>query len=129
MKQQLVLESEGKLEATKNEGHALAQQVAILAQTLAEPSAAPTAADRAKALEALLELRRLEQLRAIASSNGNSTYFFGEAKGTGRDAYEVDNVEKWKRTMRDQTPIALSSAAPSQTASPGAATGPIPQSA
>ena len=65
------------------------------------PSLEPTDADRRKALDTLLELRRLEQLRAIANGHGNSTYFFGDQKGAGRDrdAYEVDNNEKWKRSL------------------------------
>ncbi|EKM56756.1 uncharacterized protein PHACADRAFT_254056 [Phanerochaete carnosa HHB-10118-sp] len=111
-KRKLVLESEGMLEAAKNEGEALARQVDILAQSLTEPKTTPSDADRVKALDALLELRRLEQLKAIASSNGNSTYFFGNAKGTGRDSYEVDNVERWKRTLLNQQRAMNSSATP-----------------
>lgn len=110
-KQKLILESEGNLEAAKNEGKALARQVEILAESLAGPSIKPTDEDRRKALDALLELRRLEQLKAIASGSGNSTYFFGNAKGSGRDEYEydVENVEKWKRSLVDQRNIAFSS--------------------
>ncbi|KAI0336988.1 stomatin family protein [Trametopsis cervina] len=99
-KQKMILESEGFLAAAKNEGEALADQVEVLARSLAHPSE-PTPADKKAALQALLELRRLEQLKAIASSEGNSTYFFGDAKGAGRDGYETDNMEKWKRTLRD----------------------------
>ncbi|KAL5535605.1 hypothetical protein ACEPAF_3699 [Sanghuangporus sanghuang] len=110
-KQKLILESEGHLEAAKNEGLALARQVDILAQSLvAEPSASPTDEDKRKALDTLLELRRLEQLKAIAAGHGNSTYFFGDAKGTGRDAYDVENVEKWKRSLSDEKKFAFSSA-------------------
>lgn len=98
-KRKLILESEGMLEAAKNQGEALARQVDILARALVAPSTNPTPSDRTKALDALLELRRLEQLNAIAHGSGNSTYFFGDAKGTGRDAYEVDNVERWKSAM------------------------------
>ncbi|KIP03121.1 hypothetical protein PHLGIDRAFT_78069 [Phlebiopsis gigantea 11061_1 CR5-6] len=98
-KRKLIVESEGMLEAAKNQGEALARQVDILARALAAPSTSPTPSDRTKALDALLELRRLEQLNAIAHGSGNSTYFFGNAKGTGRDAYEVDNVERWKSAM------------------------------
>ncbi|PAV22182.1 stomatin family [Pyrrhoderma noxium] len=106
-KQKLILESEGAREAAKNEGEAIAQQVEILARSLAVPSSEPTDADRRKALDALLEYKRLEQLRAIANGHGNSTYFFGDAKGTntGRDAYEVDNNEKWKRSLDARNPI------------------------
>lgn len=108
-KQKLILESEGQLEAAKNEGLALARQVEILAQSLvAEPSAKPTDEDKRRALDALLELRRLEQLKAIAAGHGNSTYFFGYAKGTGRDVYDVENVEKWKRSLNDEKKFAFS---------------------
>ena len=106
-KQKLILESEGAREAAKNEGEAIAQQGEILARSLAVPSSEPTDADRRKALDALLEYKRLEQLRAIANGHGNSTYFFGDAKGTniGRDAYEIDNNEKWKRSLDARNPI------------------------
>lgn len=100
-KQKLILESEGFLGAAVNEGEAIARQVDTLARTLASPSTEPTPADKAKALEALLELRRLEQLKAIAAGAGNSTYFFGDAKGSGKDAYDVDNLEKWKKNVLD----------------------------
>ena len=96
------------LEAAKNQGEALASQVDILARALASPSTNPSPAERTKALDALLELRRLEQLKAIAHGNGNSTYFFGDAKGTGRHAYDVENTEMWKRSLVDQCNVALS---------------------
>jgi len=45
----------------------------------------------------------LEQLKAIASGQANSTYFFGKESAVGeRGGYEVDNVEKWKRTLEDR---------------------------
>lgn len=100
-KQRLILESEGTLAAASNEGEALAQQVDILSRVLAGPSKEPSNNDRTKALDSLLELRRLEQLKAIATGNGNSTYFFGDSKGTGRDPYEVENLERWKKNMTD----------------------------
>ena len=112
-KRKLVLESEGMLEASTNHGKALACQVDVLAKSMAEPNTVPTSADRAKALDALLALRRLEQLKAIASGSGNSTYFFGDAKGTGRDAYDVENVERWKRNLNDQQRVMVSSSATS----------------
>lgn len=112
-KRKLVLESEGMLEAAKNEGEALARQVDILARSLeADPQAAPSREQRAKALDALLTLRRLEQLKAIAAGSGNSTYFFGDVKGTGRDSYEVDNVEAWKKNLRDQANVVITDAPP-----------------
>lgn len=55
------------------------------------------------ALDAILELRRLEQLKAIAAGQANSTYFFGRETGVSeRSRYEIDNVEKWKRSLEDQ---------------------------
>lgn len=98
-KERVILESEGFLAAAKNEGQALAEQVDLLARSLAEPKTEPTLEHRAKALDALVELRRLEQLKAIAKGSGNSTYFFGDSKGSGRDAYDVENSEKWKRSL------------------------------
>jgi regulator of protease activity HflC (stomatin/prohibitin superfamily) len=95
VKQKSILESEGMREAAKNEGEALAMQVNILAEALSGTSSAGEE-HRMKALEALLETRRLEQLKAIASGTGNSTYFFGEAKGAKRDPYMIENMEKWK---------------------------------
>ncbi len=97
-KQKFIVESEGLLEAAQNQGKALARQVEVLAQSM---SREPTADDRKKALDALLELRRLEQLKAIAEGHGNSTYFFGDSKGTGRDSYEVENMERWKRSLEE----------------------------
>ena len=112
-KRKLVLESEGMLEAAKNEGEALARQVDILARSLeADPKATPSNEQRAKALDALLGLRRLEQLKAIAAGNGNSTYFFGDAKGTGHDSYEIDNVEAWKKSLRDPAHVETAAAPP-----------------
>jgi len=94
-KQQSILESEGRREAAQNEGVALAAQVKILAEAISGSSNA-TEEHLSQALDALLEVRRLEQLKAIASGPGNSTYFFGEAKAAKRDPYLVENMEKWK---------------------------------
>lgn len=80
-----------------------------MALSLAKPSSEPTNDDKVKALDALLELRRLEQLKAIADGSGNSTYFFGDSKGTGRGSYDVDNVERWKRSLSEKS-IAYSDA-------------------
>ena len=77
-KQKMILESEGFLQAAHNEGKALARQVEAVAQSLRDPNERPTERERVKALGALLELRRLEQLKAIAEGRGNSTYFFGD---------------------------------------------------
>lgn len=72
---------------------------------LAEPGK-PSSEHKLKALEAFLELKRLEQLRAIAHGHGNATYFFGDGQTTaqlGKDAYGVDNWESWKRGARKDT--------------------------
>ncbi|KAH7104599.1 stomatin family protein [Auriculariales sp. MPI-PUGE-AT-0066] len=98
-KQQLILESEGRLESTKNGAKAVAGQIDIIAQALSEN---PGPAERERASQMLLELKRLEQLAAIASGPANNTYFFGDSKGTGREAYEVDNTERWKRNLNDR---------------------------
>lgn len=87
------MESEGAREAAVNEGRALAEQIDIIAQSLAGPSVTPSIADRQKALLSLVELRRIEQLNAIAQGDGNTTYFFGEP---GRSPYDVDKAERLK---------------------------------
>lgn len=51
------------------------------------------------ALSALLSLARLEQLKAIANGEGNSTYFFGDKASLGSkmlEEYGVDFAEKIK---------------------------------
>ncbi|KLO20202.1 hypothetical protein SCHPADRAFT_816717 [Schizopora paradoxa] len=111
IKQKLITESEGLLEAAQNQGKALARQVEVLAESLS-PGQEPTVDVKKKALDALLELRRLEQLKAIAEGHGNSTYFFGDSKGTGREAYEVENMERWKRSLEDHKKIQVSNISP-----------------
>ncbi|KAJ7083635.1 hypothetical protein B0H15DRAFT_417083 [Mycena belliarum] len=128
-KQRVILESEGHLAAKSNEADAafktvvreaearkqqalmeasaLAQQIDAVAAAISSPGtkSAPGAAERTQALTALVELRRLEQLRAIAGGAGNATYFFGDraVMGTGTglggqagDAYGVDYAEQVK---------------------------------
>ncbi|KAJ7621059.1 stomatin family protein [Roridomyces roridus] len=116
-KQRVILESEGHLAAKSNEADAafktvvreaearkeqalmeasaLAQQVEALAEAVAAPGSTPGPLERKQALSALVELRRLEQLRAIAKGSGNSTYFFGDkaAMGLGGGAGEAYNVD------------------------------------
>ncbi|TDL28722.1 stomatin family protein [Rickenella mellea] len=107
-KQKLIIESEGSMEAARNEGKALALQIEVVAKTLANGTGAPTEKDRTMALTALVELKRLEQLRAIANGSGNSTYFFGDAaKGVAGDAYNIDNMEKWKSSISGRKGPAL----------------------
>ena len=69
------------------EASALAQQVDHIARSLASNADNATSEDRKLALATLVELRRLEQLRAIANGQGNSTYFFGD-KAEMRSANE-----------------------------------------
>ncbi|KAJ7449304.1 stomatin family protein [Mycena latifolia] len=116
-KQRVILESEGHLAAKSNEADAafktvvreaearkqqalmeasaLAQQIDAVAEAVAAPGSPPGPAERKHALNALVELRRLEQLRAIAGGAGNSTYFFGDraAMGLGTSAAEAYNVD------------------------------------
>jgi regulator of protease activity HflC (stomatin/prohibitin superfamily) len=89
----LVMESEGAREAAVNEGRALAEQVGLLANALAagEPVTAET---RAEALRALVEMRRIEQLQAIAHGPGNSTYFFGDRNAMAGDIWHPDGDKR-----------------------------------
>ncbi|KDQ06216.1 hypothetical protein BOTBODRAFT_121816 [Botryobasidium botryosum FD-172 SS1] len=121
-KQQTILESEGLLEATQNEGRALAMQVEILAASLAPGGASGEVLEshRAKALDTLVELKRIGELQAIARGGGNSTYFFGSGGGKGagagagagegegevkklaQDPFYVDNMQRWKKDVGPQ---------------------------
>ncbi|KAF7377814.1 PHB domain-containing protein [Mycena sanguinolenta] len=125
-KQRVILESEGHLAAKSNEADAafktvvreaearkqqalmeasaLASQIDALAEAVAAPGTAPGPAERKQALDALIELRRLEQLRAIAKGKGNATYFFGDRAALGLnggagDAFNVDYAEHVKGNM------------------------------
>lgn len=60
------------------EASALASQVEELARSLSKSKDSIDLEARRMALEKLIELRRLEQLKAIAESQSNSTYFFGD---------------------------------------------------
>ena len=60
------------------EASALAQQVEELGRSLSKSKDVIDPDARKMALEKLIELRRLEQLKAIAESKSNSTYFFGD---------------------------------------------------
>jgi hypothetical protein len=100
-----ILASEGFFQAAVNEGLALARQVEAVTESLiSEPGQKPSEQMRLRALDALLELRKLEQLKAIAAGQANSTYFFGREGGSisERSEYEIDNVEKWKRSLEDR---------------------------
>ncbi|KAJ7856697.1 stomatin family protein [Mycena olivaceomarginata] len=122
-KQRVILESEGHLAAKSNEADAafktvvreaearkqqalmeasaLASQIDALAEAVAAPGTPAGPAERKQALDALVELRRLEQLRAIAKGTGNATYFFGDRAALGLgggagDAFNVDYAEQVK---------------------------------
>ena len=60
------------------EASALAQQVEEIGRCLSNSKDVIDPEARKIALEKLIELRRLEQLKAIAESRSNSTYFFGD---------------------------------------------------
>ncbi|KAJ7061973.1 hypothetical protein C8F01DRAFT_1251801 [Mycena amicta] len=114
-KQRVILESEGHLSAKSNEADAafktvvreaearreqalmeasaLAQQISAVADAIAVPGSVPGPAERKQALNALVELRRLEQLSAIAHGSGNTTYFFGDRSALGQGAAEAFNID------------------------------------
>jgi len=122
-KQRVILQSEGDLQAKSNEADAayktvfreaearmqqalmeaegLAKQVKEIASALAGKDGEVTREDRERALKALLEIRRLEQLGAIAAGPGNSTYFFGDRAALGVEANEgafgIDYAERVKQ--------------------------------
>ncbi|KAF9552844.1 hypothetical protein CPC08DRAFT_698259 [Agrocybe pediades] len=119
-KQRVILESEGHLEAKSNEADAkyktvfreaearqqqalmeasaIAQQVENIARALSPNKEHISPEDRKFALITLVELRRLEQLKAIAESKSNSTYFFGDkaALGQANDAFNIDYAQQVK---------------------------------
>lgn len=68
--------------------------------TTSDSGEKPTTEMKLRALDALLELKKIEQLKAIAMGRSNSTYFFGDkAVPADKGAYAVDNVERWKRSL------------------------------
>lgn len=88
------------------ESSAIASQIETIARSLTPSNTAPTDGHRRTALETLLELKRLEQLQAIAHGQGNSTYFFGDRSALGvggTDAYGVDYNEKLKMGIAPRT--------------------------
>lgn len=80
------------------EASALASQVEELAQSIAQDKENILPEERQRALASLIELRRLDQLKAIAQSKSNSTYFFGDQAvlGRGNDSYNIDYAEHIK---------------------------------
>ncbi|KAF8996015.1 hypothetical protein BDQ17DRAFT_961847 [Cyathus striatus] len=119
-KQRVILESEGHLVAKSNEAdaafktvireaearqqqsvleaNAIAQQVESIARSIAQDKDKIQPEDRQRALNTLVELKRLEQLNAIARSKSNSTYFFGDkaALGQGAEAFNIDYAQHVK---------------------------------
>jgi regulator of protease activity HflC (stomatin/prohibitin superfamily) len=89
----LVMESEGRRDAAVNAGRALAEQVALLADALAAGGPV-TSETRADALRAIVEMRRIEQLQAIAGGPGNSTYFFGDRTTMAGDIWHPDGEKR-----------------------------------
>ncbi len=92
------------------EASAIAQQVEAISRSLTPSSITePSAENREKALQILVELKRLEQLKAIASSQSNSTYFFGDkaSLGAGLDgsggALSIDYAQSVKAGLKSQT--------------------------
>jgi hypothetical protein len=92
----------GRQQQAIMEASAIAQQVEHLAKSIAEDKENVRPEDRRGALNALVELKRLEQLRAIAGSTSNSTYFFGDnaALGHGVEAYNIDYAEHVKSGLK-----------------------------
>ena len=94
------------------EASALAQQVEEIGRALSKSKDVIDPEARKLALEKLIELRRLEQLKAIAESRNNSTYFFGDrcelslfsvrfshisfTAALGQDPYNIDYAEQIK---------------------------------
>ncbi|KIM83222.1 hypothetical protein PILCRDRAFT_69571 [Piloderma croceum F 1598] len=123
-KQRVILESEGHLAAKSNEADAkyktvfreaearkqqalmeasaLAQQVEALGSSLSTNKDVIEPEARKMALEKLIELRRLEQLKAIAESKSNSTYFFGDRSALGQDPYNIDYAEQIKGGLHER---------------------------
>jgi hypothetical protein len=67
--------AEFRKEQAVMEANALATQVAAVASSLAS---SPGSEERVLALRTLVEIKRIEQLKAIAKSGNSSTYFFGD---------------------------------------------------
>jgi len=87
------------------EASAIAKQVEEIARSIAQDKGNVAADERRQALNTLVELKRLEQLRAIAASQNNTTYFFGDQAALGRqatDAYNVDYAEQVKGSLGEK---------------------------
>jgi len=90
----VVREAEARKQQAVFEAQAIAEQVESVARALTTSGAEePSAEQRTAALQTLVELKRLEQLKAIAQSKSNSTYFFGDRAALGGQAAEAFNVD------------------------------------
>ena len=83
------------------EASAIAEQVEHIARSLAPNKDNIQPEHRQAALTTLVELKRLEQLRAIAESKSNSTYFFGDkaSMGSADEAFNIDYAQHVKAGM------------------------------
>jgi hypothetical protein len=101
-KQATILRSEGARDATLNQSYALADQVEIIARSLMVDGSTPSEDARRRALETIVELRRIEQLQAIAQGSSNATYFFGGG-GSAADQWQVDNDQRFKTSLASRS--------------------------
>ena len=92
------------------EASAIAKQVEAIARSLTPSSVSePTPENLSKALQTLVDLKRLEQLKAIASSQSNSTYFFGDKASLGAvvdsagGPWGVDYAQNMKAGFQSQS--------------------------
>jgi len=88
------------------EASAIAEQVDHIARSLALNKDDIGPEHRHAALSTLVELKRLEQLKAIAGGQGNSTYFFGDkaALGSANEAFNVDYAQHVKAGLEMTRP-------------------------
>ncbi|KAK0186634.1 hypothetical protein F5146DRAFT_1066690 [Armillaria mellea] len=89
----VVREAEARQQQAIMEASALAMQVEDIARSISLDKDNVRPEERQRALETLVELRRLEQLKAIAASKSNSTYFFGDRSALGRSSGDVYNID------------------------------------
>ncbi|KAK0235312.1 hypothetical protein EDD85DRAFT_922485 [Armillaria nabsnona] len=100
----VVREAEARQQQAIMEASTLAMQVEDVARSISLDKDNVKPEERLRALETLVELRRLEKLRAIAASKSNSTYFFGDKSALGRssaDAYNIDYAEHIKNGVEE----------------------------
>jgi hypothetical protein len=91
------------------EASAIAQQVEHIARSLSQGKDVILPEHRQAALSTLIELKRLEQLRAIAESKSNSTYFFGDkaSMGAANGAFNIDYAQQVKAGLEATRPKAM----------------------